>query len=94
MSATLDIRHVEQVMPLPSATTDRLMTRMGRASALVLVLLLAASRPGEAQQPLSELSLEELMNLDAGRVFGSGVYDPRTKSLDARAWLAEETGSR
>jgi outer membrane receptor for ferrienterochelin and colicins len=50
------------------------MTRMPRASALVLVLLLAASRPGEAQQPLRELSLEELMNLDAGRVFGASEH--------------------
>ena len=31
--------------------------------------------------------------VDAGRVFGSGVYDPRAKSLDARAWLADEAQS-
>jgi outer membrane receptor for ferrienterochelin and colicins len=46
------------------------MITMLRPSALVLILLLASSRAGEAQ-PLPELSLEELMNLDAGRVFGA-----------------------
>ncbi len=43
------------------------------ASALVLVLLLAPSRAAEAQQALPELSLEELMSLDAGRVFGASA---------------------
>jgi outer membrane receptor for ferrienterochelin and colicins len=47
------------------------MTRMLCPPALVLVFLLASSRVGEAQQPLPELSLEELMSLDAGRVFGA-----------------------
>src|ERR1700682_5859070 len=40
------------------------------ASALVLMLVLAPS-PAEAQQPLPDLSLEELMRLDPGRVFGA-----------------------
>jgi outer membrane receptor for ferrienterochelin and colicins len=46
------------------------MTRMICPSALVLILLLGSSRSGEAQ-PLSELSLEQLMSLDAGRVYGA-----------------------
>jgi outer membrane receptor for ferrienterochelin and colicins len=48
------------------------MTRIySSASALVLILLLAPSRAAEAQQALPELSLEDLMGLDAGRVFGA-----------------------
>jgi G3E family GTPase len=31
--------------------------------------------------------------IDPGRVFDSGPYDPRTKSLDAKSWLAEEARS-
>src|ERR1700722_659086 len=47
------------------------MTRAYRGvSALVLILLLAPLA-AEAQQPLPEMSLEELMRLDAGRVFGA-----------------------
>ena len=38
---------------------------------MVLMMLLAPSPAVEAQQPLPELSLEELMGLDAGRVFGA-----------------------
>jgi outer membrane receptor for ferrienterochelin and colicins len=50
----------------------RLMTRMYRgALAFVLMLLLASSRAAEAQQALPDLSLEELMRLDPGRVFGA-----------------------
>jgi iron complex outermembrane receptor protein len=45
------------------------MTRM-RAT-LALVLLLSVPGTGLAQQPLPELSFEELMRLDAGRVFGA-----------------------
>jgi G3E family GTPase len=32
--------------------------------------------------------------LDPQRLFDAGLYDPRTKSLDARSWLAEETWAR
>src|SRR5260370_28620020 len=47
------------------------MTRMCRGVSALVLLLLAPSRAAEAQQPLTELSLEELMSLDAGRVFGA-----------------------
>ena len=40
-------------------------------AALVLALLMAAVRPAEAQRPLPDLTLEELMRLDAGGVFGA-----------------------
>src|ERR1700681_367851 len=43
------------------------------AFGIVLILLLAPSRDAGAQQPLSDLSLEELMSLDAGRVFGASA---------------------
>ena len=42
-----------------------------RPLALALLILLALSRIALAQQSLPELSLEELMRLDTGRVFGA-----------------------
>jgi outer membrane receptor for ferrienterochelin and colicins len=47
------------------------MTRMHRGASALVLLLLAPSRAAEAQQPLTELSLEELMAMDAGRVYGA-----------------------
>ena len=44
-----------------------------RASALAVMLLLMPVTAAEAQRPLPELSLEELMDLDAGRVFGASA---------------------
>src|SRR5215213_263454 len=41
------------------------------SAALVFGVLLATAPAAAAQQPLPELSLEELMRMDAGRVFGA-----------------------
>ena len=66
-----------------------------RASALVLVLLLASSPAAEAQQSLSDLSLEELMSLDAGRVFGaSGRIQPVTEAPASVSFITAEEISR
>jgi outer membrane receptor for ferrienterochelin and colicins len=42
-----------------------------RAFAIVLVLILAVSSSAWAQAPLRDLSVEDLMTLDAGQVFGA-----------------------
>jgi outer membrane receptor protein involved in Fe transport len=49
------------------------MTRIIRASrtTFLILALLAAPRAALAQHPLPELTLEELMRIDAGRVFGA-----------------------
>ena len=43
----------------------------GRVGVLLLAFIVATLRGAEAQQPLPELSLEELMRIDAGGVFGA-----------------------
>ena len=43
----------------------------GRACAIALVTMLAKSPPLSAQSQLPDLSLEDLMKLDAGQVFGA-----------------------
>jgi outer membrane receptor for ferrienterochelin and colicins len=43
----------------------------GRAGAIALIAMLATSPPVSAQSPLPDLSLEDLMKLDAGQVFGA-----------------------
>jgi G3E family GTPase len=60
---------------------------------------LAGAEPSELLDRLAELNAAAPLlrahhgRVDAGCVFGSGLYDPGTKSLDARAWLAEEAHS-
>src|SRR4029079_16536769 len=62
---------------------------------LVLVLLLAPAPAAEAQQPLPELSLEELMTLDAGRVFGaSGRLQPVTEAPASVSFITAEEIAR
>jgi hypothetical protein len=62
-----------------------------RASSLVLVLLLAPASFAEAQQPLPDLSLEELMSVDAGRVFGaSGRLQPVTEAPASVSFITAE----
>src|SRR5580700_3502202 len=72
------------------------MTRMSSgASALFLILLLAPSRPAEAQQALPDLSLEELMHLDAGQVFGaSGRLQPVTEAPASVSFITAEDIAR
>ena len=58
---------------------------------VVLVLLLAPSRAAEAQQPLPELSLEELMRLDAGQVFGASErLQPVTEAPASVSFITAE----
>jgi outer membrane receptor for ferrienterochelin and colicins len=72
-----------------------LMTRMSfGTSALVLILLLTPSR-GEAQQSLPDMSLEELMSLDAGRVFGASArIQPVTEAPASVSFITAEEIAR
>ena len=66
-----------------------------RAAALVLALLLAPSRIVEAQAPLPELSLEELMGLDAGQVFGASErLQPVTQAPASVSFITAEDIAR
>src|SRR3984957_16615164 len=71
------------------------MTRAYRGvSALVLILLLAPLA-AEAQQPLPEMSLEELMRLDAGRVFGASErLQPVTEAPASVSFITAEDIAR
>src|SRR6202167_2616122 len=70
------------------------MTR-ARLSALAFVLLLVPSRAAEAQQPLPEMSLEELMRLDAGRVFGASErLQPVTEAPASVSFITAEEIAR
>ena len=56
----------------PSRHVLRDMIRVpGRVVAIWLVVMLATSSSARAQSPLPDLSLEDLMSLDAGQVFGA-----------------------
>jgi outer membrane receptor for ferrienterochelin and colicins len=69
-------------------------TALWRRSALLLVLLLAAARRGQAQ-PLPELSLEELMRLDAGRVYGASErLQPSTEAPASVSFVTAEEIAR
>src|SRR4030081_3855352 len=72
------------------------MTRMFRVyRALLLVLLLGAPRAAMAQQPLPDLSLEELMRMDAGRVFGaSEPIQPVTEAPASVSFITAEEIAR
>jgi outer membrane receptor for ferrienterochelin and colicins len=66
-----------------------------RLSALAFVLLLVPSRAAEAQQPLPEMSLEELMRLDAGRVFGASErLQPVTEAPASVSFITAEDIAR
>jgi outer membrane receptor for ferrienterochelin and colicins len=66
-----------------------------RRSTVILVLLLAAARSGRAQQPLPELSLEELMRLDAGRVYGASErLQPSTEAPASVSFVTAEEIAR
>src|SRR5580704_2132502 len=70
------------------------MTR-ARLSALAFVLLLVPSRAAEAQQPLPEMSLEELMTMDAGRVFGASErLQPVTEAPASVTFITAEEITR
>jgi outer membrane receptor protein involved in Fe transport len=86
----------EQANPRALGNTKPLMTRMFRtAPALFLVLLLAGARAAAAQQPLPELSLEELMRMDAGRVFGASERtQPVTEAPASVSFITAEEIAR
>src|SRR6186713_1549412 len=68
------------------------MTRLhDSAAVLALIVLLAPSPAAEAQQPLPELSLEELMGMDAGRVFGASErLQPVTEAPASVSFITAE----
>ncbi len=72
------------------------MTRLyDSAAVLALIVLLAPSPAAEAQQPLPELSLEELMGLDAGRVFGASErLQPVTEAPASVSFITAEEIAR
>jgi outer membrane receptor for ferrienterochelin and colicins len=62
---------------------------------LVLVLLLVAPKTATAQQPLPELSLEELMGIDSGRVFGASErIQPVTEAPASVSFITAEEIAR
>jgi outer membrane receptor for ferrienterochelin and colicins len=72
------------------------MSNLGRGRCtLVLLLLLAASSRAAAQAPLPDLSLEELMAMDAGRVFGASVrLQPVTEAPASVSFITAEEIAR
>jgi outer membrane receptor for ferrienterochelin and colicins len=62
---------------------------------LVVILLLVAPRTVMAQQPLPELSLEELMGIDSGRVFGASErIQPVTEAPASVSFITAEEIAR
>src|SRR6188768_2904858 len=71
------------------------MTRRFHPRALLLVTLLVAPAIAEAQQPLTELSLEELMRFDAGRVYGASErLQPVTEAPASVSFITAEEIAR
>ena len=68
----------------------------GRRAAVLLLVLLFATAPGAgAQSALPELSLEELMRLDAGRVFGASErIQPVTEAPSSVSFITAEEIAR
>jgi len=85
----------EQVQPV-TLGKKRFMTRLSDSAAvLAFIVLLAPSPVAEAQQPLPELSLEELMGLDAGRVFGASErLQPVTEAPASVSFITAEEIAR
>ena len=73
------------------------MSRVQNAVTLAIgaVLMLAWPRSAAAQQPLPELSLEELMSIDAGRVFGASErMQPVTEAPSSVSFITAEEIAR
>ena len=71
------------------------MIRTSRIPALIIGLLVAGSSLAAAQQPLPELSLEELMRMDAGRVFGASErIQPVTEAPASVSFITAEEIAR
>jgi outer membrane receptor protein involved in Fe transport len=70
------------------------MARGGRI-AVLLTLILAVSSSAQAQRALPELSLEELMQIDAGRVFGASErIQPSTEAPSSVSLITAEDIAR
>jgi len=66
-----------------------------RRLALFLLLMVTAAATARAQQPLPELSLEELMRLDAGRVYGASErLQPSTEAPASVSFITAEEIAR
>ena len=72
--------------------SKRLMITSTRTrAALLFSILLATASAAAAQQPLPELSLEELMGIDAGRVFGASErIQPVTEAPASVSFITAE----
>ncbi|MCA1584577.1 MAG: TonB-dependent receptor [Acidobacteria bacterium] len=69
--------------------------RIGLSHALVIAFALVMTRSAEARQPLSELTLEELMRIDAGRVFGASErIQPVTEAPASVSFITAEEIAR
>ncbi|MFN2444596.1 MAG: TonB-dependent receptor plug domain-containing protein [Vicinamibacterales bacterium] len=69
--------------------------RIGLSHALVLAFALVVTSVAEARQPLPELSLEELMRIDAGRVFGASErIQPVTEAPASVSFITAEEIAR
>jgi iron complex outermembrane receptor protein len=67
----------------------------GRVGVLLLAFVVATLRGAEAQQPLPELSLEELMRIDAGGVFGASErIQPVTEAPASVSFITAEEIAR
>jgi outer membrane receptor for ferrienterochelin and colicins len=67
------------------------MTRRFRLFALLLTILVGWSATASAQSPLSNLTLEELMTLDAGQVFGASErLQPSTEAPASVSFITAE----
>ena len=66
-----------------------------RRSAVLLMSLLAIASPAQAQRALPELTLEELMRIDAGRVFGASErHQPVTEAPSPVSFITADEIAR
>lgn len=70
-------------------------TMYGRVGLLLVAFVVATLRGAEAQQPLPEMSLEELMRIDAGGVFGASErIQPVTEAPASVSFITAEEIAR
>ena len=68
---------------------------ISRRSTLFVLLIVMAAPAVRAQQPLPELSLEELMRMDAGRVYGASErLQPSTEAPASVSFITAEEIAR
>jgi outer membrane receptor for ferrienterochelin and colicins len=67
------------------------MARAARSLIVIFTLLAAAPSGALAQQPLSDLSLEDLLRIDSGRVFGASLRtQPATEAPSSVSFVTAE----